>query len=202
MPLSAITLDSTGQVVEWGETLPRAATADETEHNGTILDATQSVIDTNTPRFTKVVGTSFTVMTGPEQDAVVLSEGSENDAEALEALYDLLDRQSQHDYGDKSGAFTIDMSNGNGLEQKFTLEGSLDTDDITITLPGGPRRVCVQIDQDGTGGWDIPTDAWPGTLEWGSKGAPTFGDAAGSVRFIVFHHVDGVLRGHYDTNVF
>lgn len=82
MALSAITLNSTGQVLEWGGSLPRAAAADETEHNDTILVSTQPVIDAETPRFTKVVGTSFTAMSQPEKDAVVLSEGIESPIES------------------------------------------------------------------------------------------------------------------------
>lgn len=135
-------------------------------------------------------------------DDRVVGDYSSSDADVLQTLYDLLDRQTQHDYGNKSAAFTLDFSNGNGLEQKFTLAASLGADDIGIELPAGPRKVTLQIDQDGTGGWTIPATAWPAALEWGSKGAPTFGDAADASRFVSFHFVGGVLRGHYDTNVF
>ena len=130
-------------------------------------------------------------------------QGENNDTDEVQKIYDLLDRSSEFDYGNQNSAFTIDMSNGNGFEQSFTLTGSLSTGNISITLPSGPRKVTLEIKQDATGGWLIPADAWPASVNWGSKGAPTFGDGADAKRFVVLHfRQNGTIYGHYDTNVF
>lgn len=119
-------------------------------------------------------------------------------------FFAILDSLPTHDYGDISGPVTIDMSNGNGLAQTLTLTGDLVADDITLTPPTGSRKMTLEIVQDGTGDWEIPALAWPSNANFGSKGAPSFGEAAGSRRFLVFDFRAGGtdVAVHYDTNIF
>ncbi len=69
MTFNAITLDTTGQVLEWGAASLRSAGAGETAHSD-VDESSQSVIDTHGPLHTKVATSAFTEMTQGEKDAV------------------------------------------------------------------------------------------------------------------------------------
>ena len=121
---------------------------------------------------------------------------------------------------DSTGVTTIaaagNISTGGAVKFGVVKSGTLTTsadivttaDDITFTLPAtsGTRKITLEIVQGGAGAFDIGATAWTvtaGTIDWGTKGEPTFGDAAGESRFIVLHYKGGtVLYAHYDTNVF
>lgn len=73
--LYAITKDSTGSVLAWGGRDPGAPSAGETAHAMVDADSTdQDVIDTATPRYTKVVALRFVAMDQTEKDAVDAAE--------------------------------------------------------------------------------------------------------------------------------
>lgn len=129
-------------------------------------------------------------------------QGANNNSENASAFYAQIASLEVFNAGGVSGPITLDFQNGDGIYQEFTLNGDLTTDDIDITLPNSPRKITFAVIQDGTGGRLIPADAWPDTVNWGSKGAPTFGGAANTRRFIVFDFRDSVLYGNYDTNDF
>lgn len=116
-------------------------------------------------------------------------------------LMSALDRGAVHDYGDVAGAVAIDMRLG--LDQKITLTGSLSEDDISIVVSSGPRKVTLEVMQGGAGAFGIPANAWPAIAKFGTKGAPSFGEAAGKQRFLVLDFRGGsVVYIHYDINVF
>lgn len=70
MTVSAVTRDTTGRVLDWGDDAGvRSAEAGETRHTG-ILDLYVPVINSVTPRYTKVVGVTFAAMNVAECDAV------------------------------------------------------------------------------------------------------------------------------------
>lgn len=118
-------------------------------------------------------------------------------------IYTLLDDVVEFDYGEVAGAVEIDFNKS--LVQTFTLTGTLASGNITFQPPvAGSRTLKLKIIQDGTGSHGIPANAWPGAaeLDWGSKGAPTFADAADKARFVVLDFRGDKVYGHYDTNVF
>lgn len=119
--------------------------------------------------------------------------------EAGIAVTPLLDTVAVDDHGDVDGAVTLDM--GTSLNHKMTLTGDLGTDDITVTLPKGPRTMTVEVEQGGVGEFTIAADAWT-DVDWGTTGAPVFGGATGeSVMVVIWSN--GVKRlGFASTNVF
>ena len=203
MTVSAVTDNATLRVLFWGgDAGVPAAGAGETRTAG-IPDVDAAVINANTPRYTKVVGTSFVAMIQGERDAVdAVLDPIENAATAAQ-FYALLAELPTHDYGNVGGPVVIDMNLD--LRQKLTLTADLVLDDITITLPTeGSKTVTVEIIQDGTGNWEIATDAWPANANFGSNGFPAFGEVAGSRRFLMFDYDvgDAAVNIHNDTNIF
>ncbi len=104
------------------------------------------------------------------------------------------------------GPVTIDWSR---LDHTITLTGNLTADDITFTnLPaaGQARRITLKVLQGGAGTFTITATAWPDTggtsVDWGTKTAPTFGEATDEFRVLVFYYDGAVVTGYYDTNVF
>jgi|GEM_PF-1410617 len=82
-------------------------------------------------------------------------------------------------------AKTLDLANGN--VQKLTLTGNCT---ITLTSPatGAYRSLMIYVFQDGTGSRTI---TWPGSVKWGTAGAPTLSTAAGKMDKILLDTVDG-----------
>ncbi len=120
-------------------------------------------------------------------------------AEAGVGIVPLIDTVAVKDHGDVDGEVTLDM--GKSLNHKMTLIGDLGTDDITVTLPTGPRTMTVEVVQGGVGAFVIPADAWT-DVDWGTTGAPKFGDATGESKLVVIWS-NGVKRlGFASTNVF
>lgn len=202
MTLNAITKDSTGRVVEWGAAALRSAGAGETAH-GAIDEATQTVIDANGPRYTKVVINDFTVMTAPEMAAVDAEEDPIAAAAAYADFLARLDTGMTHDYGDVSGPIEIDWRKG--LQQMLTLTGDLETDDITFVYPTHVRKLSLMIVMGGAGGYDIPADAWPSDCNWGSRSAPDVTAVVVGKGIYTYHQFDGgseLCCFHDDTNEF
>jgi hypothetical protein len=82
-------------------------------------------------------------------------------------------------------AKTLDLANGN--VQKLTLTGNCT---ITLTGPttGAYRSMLLYVFQDGTGSRTI---TWPGSVKWGTAGAPTLSTGAGKMDKILLDTVDG-----------
>jgi hypothetical protein len=82
-------------------------------------------------------------------------------------------------------AKTLDLANGN--VQKLTLTGNCT---ITLTSPvtGAYRSMLIYVFQDGTGSRTI---TWPGSVHWGTAGAPTLSTGAGKMDKILLDTVDG-----------
>jgi hypothetical protein len=89
------------------------------------------------------------------------------------------------DAGNSGAAKTIDLANGN--VQKLTLTANCT---ITLTAPasGAYRSLLLFVFQDGTGARTI---TWPGSVLWGTAGAPTLSTAAGKMDKILLDTVDG-----------
>jgi hypothetical protein len=89
MILHALTKDSTGQVIEWGEESVRDPEAGETAH--TLSDATKDdhvLINATKPWYTKVAGGHFVAMDAAEKTAVDAETKDEDDANAT-GFFDL-----------------------------------------------------------------------------------------------------------------
>lgn len=82
-------------------------------------------------------------------------------------------------------AKTLDLANGN--VQKLTLTANCT---ITLTSPasGAYRSLLIYVFQDGTGSRTI---TWPGSVKWGTAGAPTLSTGAGKMDKILLDTVDG-----------
>jgi len=82
-------------------------------------------------------------------------------------------------------AKTLDLTNGN--VQKLTLTGNCT---ITLTSPatGAYRSMLLYVFQDGTGNRTI---TWPGSVKWGTAGAPTLSTGASKMDKILLDTVDG-----------
>jgi len=89
------------------------------------------------------------------------------------------------DAGNSGAAKTIDLANGN--VQKITLTASCT---ITLTSPasGAFRSLLLYVFQDGTGSRTI---TWPGSVKWGTAGAPVLSTAAGKMDKVLLDTVDG-----------
>jgi hypothetical protein len=89
------------------------------------------------------------------------------------------------DAGNSGTAKTLDLANGN--VQKLTLTGNCT---LTLTSPtsGAYRSLLIYVFQDGTGSRTI---TWPGSVSWGTAGAPTLSTAAGKMDKILLDTVDG-----------
>jgi hypothetical protein len=123
----------------------------------------------------------------------------------LDAAYaevPLLDKIPLVDHGNVSTTVALDLHH---TTQKFALTATLGAAAISFAspLPDKPSKVTLEIVQGGAGAFDIPASAWPAAAKFGSKGAPTFGDAAGETLFLVLDFRAGTdVYVHYDTNVF
>jgi len=89
------------------------------------------------------------------------------------------------DAGNSGTAITLNLANGN--VQKLTLTGNCT---ITLTSPasGAFRSLLLYVFQDGTGSRTI---TWPGSVKWGTAGAPTLSTAASKMDKILLDTVDG-----------
>jgi hypothetical protein len=89
------------------------------------------------------------------------------------------------DAGNSGTAKTLDLVNGN--VQKLTLTGNCT---ITLTGPttGAYRSMLLLVFQDGTGSRTI---TWPGSVRWGTAGAPTLSTGTGKMDKILLDTVDG-----------
>lgn len=93
--------------------------------------------------------------------------------------------ETYFDAGNSGAAITLNLANGN--VQKLTL-----TNNCTVTLAspasGAYRSLLLYIFQDGTGSRTI---TWPGSVSWGTAGAPTLSTAATKMDKILLDTVDG-----------
>jgi len=89
------------------------------------------------------------------------------------------------DAGNSGTAKTLDLANGN--VQKLTLTGNCT---LTLTSPatGAYRSLLIYVFQDSTGSRTI---TWPGSVSWGTAGAPTLSTAAGKMDKVLLDTVDG-----------
>jgi hypothetical protein len=93
--------------------------------------------------------------------------------------------ETYFDAGSSGAAKTIDLANGN--VQKLTLTANCT---ITLTSPatGAFRSLLLYVFQDGTGSRTI---TWPGSVKWGTAGAPTLSTGASKMDKILLDTVDG-----------
>lgn len=93
--------------------------------------------------------------------------------------------ETYFDAGNSGTAKTLDLVNGN--VQKLTLTGNCT---ITLTGPasGAYRSMLLYVFQDGTGSRTI---TWPGSVKWGTAGAPTLSTTASKMDKILLDTVDG-----------
>lgn len=89
------------------------------------------------------------------------------------------------DAGNSGTAITLNLASGN--VQKLTLTGNCT---ITLTSPasGAFRSLLLYVFQDATG---TRTITWPGSVKWGTAGAPTLSTAASKMDKILLDTVDG-----------
>lgn len=92
------------------------------------------------------------------------------------------------DHGNTGSTETVDASAGD--VQRLVADAAT----VTITLTGWPASgtpgvILLWLEQDGTGGRDW---AWPGAVDWGEAGEPTWTDrAGGEVDLVSLLTVDG-----------
>ena len=93
--------------------------------------------------------------------------------------------ETYFDAGNSGTAITINLANGN--VQKLTLTNNCT---ITLTSPasGAYRSLLIYVFQDGVGSRTI---TWPGSVKWGTAGAPTLSTAATKMDKILLDTVDG-----------
>jgi hypothetical protein len=93
--------------------------------------------------------------------------------------------ETYFDAGNSGAAKTLDLTNGN--VQKLTLTANCT---ITLTGPstGAYRSMLLYVFQDGTGSRTI---TWPGSVAWGTAGAPTLTTTASKMDKILLDTVDG-----------
>jgi len=93
--------------------------------------------------------------------------------------------ETYFDAGNSSTAKTIDLANGN--VQKLTLTANCT---ITLTSPatGAFRSLLLYVFQDATGSRTI---TWPGSVKWGTAGAPVLSTGANKMDKILLDTVDG-----------
>lgn len=93
--------------------------------------------------------------------------------------------ETYFDAGNSGAAKSLDLTNGN--VQKLTLTANCT---ITLTSPtsGTYRSMLLYVFQDGTGSRTI---TWPGSVSWGTAGAPTLTTTASKMDKILLDTVDG-----------
>lgn len=93
--------------------------------------------------------------------------------------------EAYFDAGNSGAAKTLDLANGN--VQKLTLTANCT---ITLTSPatGAMRSLTLLAFQDGTGSWTI---TWPGSVSWGTAGAPTLTTTPSKMDIISLFTIDG-----------
>ena len=93
--------------------------------------------------------------------------------------------ETYFDAGSSGAAITLNLANGN--VQKLTLTANCT---ITLTGPstGAYRSMLLYVFQDGTGSRTI---TWPGSVKWGTAGAPTLSTGATKMDKILLDTVDG-----------
>ncbi len=206
MSISAVTDIATLQVLFWGADagVPLAG-AGQSRAAG-IADGDATIINAAKPRYTKVVGFSFVAMSAGEKDVVDAADLAVSQAADLADLIETLDGNPTEVYPGINAQVTLDWSN---LDHEIELAGNITNDAILLAnLPasGMARRITVKVLQGGIGGFLIDATAWPTSgstaVDWGTKGAPTFGEAAGKFRLVVLYCDGTIVTGHYDTNVF
>lgn len=93
--------------------------------------------------------------------------------------------ETYFDAGNSGASITLNMANGN--VQKLTLTNNCT---ISLTSPAGGayRSLMLYVFQDGTGSRTI---TWPGSVKWGTAGAPVLSTAATKMDKILLDTVDG-----------
>jgi len=93
--------------------------------------------------------------------------------------------ETYFDAGNSGSAITINIANGN--VQKITLTANCT---ITLTSPSGGayRSLMLYVFQDAVGSRTI---TWPGSVSWGSSGAPILSTTATRMDKILLDTVDG-----------
>jgi hypothetical protein len=93
--------------------------------------------------------------------------------------------ETYSDAGNSGAALSINLANGN--VQKLTLTANCT---LTLTSPatGAMRSVTLLVFQDATGSRTI---TWPGTVKWGTAGAPTLTTTASKMDLVSLFTIDG-----------
>lgn len=93
--------------------------------------------------------------------------------------------ETYYDNGNSSTAATLDLALGN--VHKLTLTANCT---ITLTGPatGAYRSMLILLFQDATGSRTV---TWPGSVKWGTAGAPTLSTGANKMDKILLDTVDG-----------
>ena len=200
--LNAITNDALLSIVEWGENVLRNPGAGETAWVlANVDDVDQIVIDANGPAHTKVVADVATEMTTPEKDAVDAAALVILQAANMVILVDTLDGNLIKEH-DVTGPVVIDWAQP---DHKLVMAANLGAGDITFSnspAAGMARYLTVEILQGTPGEFTIDADAWPASVDWGTKAAPVFGEVIGSVRLLRFYFNGSRLCGSYESNVY
>jgi len=119
----------------------------------------------------------------------------------LAELIVTLNRNSVKMYANVDGAVVLSWAD---LDLNIDLTGNLATDEITFSdlpIPGVARQITIEVVQDAMGGHTIAADAWK-NVDWGSAGAPEFGEAAGKSRIVVIYCNGTKLLGFANASVF
>lgn len=136
------------------------------------------------------------------------------DLAAIDAIVDtrtvageapIISQTALYDHGNVNGSVVIDLTRSQ--DQRMVLTGSLGANDISVLIPSYPCKMTLEIVQSGAGAFAIAATAWNGganAVDFGAIGAPTYGDAAGAKRFLVFHFNGGssTVYAHDYPNVF
>ena len=94
------------------------------------------------------------------------------------------------DNGNSGATKTIDWSAGN--EQVVTMTAACE---FTFSNPANPGRFVLELIQGGSGSYAV---TWPGTVKWGTKGAPTLSTTVGKKDLFTFLWDGTDYLGCYD----
>lgn len=89
------------------------------------------------------------------------------------------------DAGDSGASISLNLANGN--VQKLTLTANC-TISLTSPAAGAMRSLTLLVFQDGTGSRTI---TWPGSVSWGTAGAPVLTTTVAKMDIISLFTVDG-----------
>lgn len=97
----------------------------------------------------------------------------------------------QYDAGNSGASITLDFA-ANGNSQKVTLTAN---STFTFTAPSqAGTPIVLEVIQDGTGSRTV---TWPGTVDWGTDGAPTLTTTASKADIISFLYTGSKYFGSY-----